>query len=77
MLIHHTAVPEGYVVEHIDQDPTNDSPDNLELMEAVDSHRQGHERLLSDNFYRLCNWFILLREKGREPTEAEILADAF
>jgi hypothetical protein len=40
---HRKVVPEGFVIDHIDEDCTNDTVDNLKLMTYEDSDRQGWE----------------------------------
>jgi hypothetical protein len=35
-------IPEGYIVHHKDEDPTNDSPDNLELMTRSQHNKYHH-----------------------------------
>ncbi|MCK9569362.1 HNH endonuclease [Candidatus Pacearchaeota archaeon] len=40
---HRQVVPEGFVIDHVDEDCTNDDPNNLKLMSYEDSDRQGWE----------------------------------
>lgn len=39
-----SKIPEGYVVHHIDEDKTNNNPDNLGLM-SIAAHVQFHRKL--------------------------------
>ena len=43
MIANRRAIPNGYHVDHVDLDKTNDHTDNLRLMSESDSHRQGNE----------------------------------
>lgn len=43
MFVHRRLIPDGMVVDHIDENNENDRPDNLQLMDSVASHRQGNK----------------------------------
>lgn len=74
MLTHKQAIPDGYYVDHTNGNRYDDSPGNLQLMRAVDSHRQGQEKGKDTTLDRLGRWFAFVGEQGREPTGCMELA---
>lgn len=43
MYFNRRAIPETFIVDHVDCDNTNDHPSNLRLMSDGDSRRQGYD----------------------------------
>lgn len=74
LLTHKRAIPDGFVVDHKDENRLNDTPGNLQLMPIGESHSQGNRIQSNGIFDYLSRWFQFLGSYGREPlTELELL----
>lgn len=74
MLSSQEEIPEGFNVDHIDGNPTNDRVENLRLHAAGESSSQGNDRLVETKLEALGRWFRFVGEYGREPlTDHEVL----
>lgn len=71
MIENKKEIPDGYYVDHIDGDRTNDTVKNLQLMKAKESHKQGFNVALDSALWKLSRWFEIIGQHGREPTETE------
>ena len=45
----HGPIPRGFVVHHIDRDPLNDSPENLEAMSRADHMKEHRDEIWRTN----------------------------
>lgn len=62
-----SLVPDGMVIDHEDLDSMNDRPENLRLMKAGESHRQGNGIQISARVEEVVAYFDCLIFLGREP----------
>lgn len=66
-------IPDGYFIDHRNENSQDDTPKNLQLMASQESHKQGNA-LTEDNTYAMLRrWFHFIGQYRREPlTVAEI-----
>ena len=57
IIVYRQLIPNGYYVDHDDNNRLNDHSSNLILMKAKESHAQGNELQLDRNLADLQQWF--------------------
>ena len=71
MYFNRRAIPDGYVVDHIDLDCKNDAPNNLRVQCANGSHKQGNDIQSDKVLEMLCDYFDMCGFLGHPPKWAE------
>ena len=57
MQTYQRVVPEGYYIDHVDEDCLNDAPKNLQLMAYKESHQQGDRIRLNTAYDEVMLFF--------------------
>jgi len=69
MYFNRRLLPNGYVIDHKDEDRLNDSPENLQLMSLSDSNAQGYRMQQDRVLEELGDFFLTCGFLGYNPEE--------